>query len=266
VPGIDPQGAYGFLLTRRWAALLATAVALAVGCVAMGFWQVDRLGDRRARNDLLERNLAAAPRPVGQVVGVGEGPAADEVYAPVRARGVYDTEHQLVVRTRPLQGQVGFYVLTPLVTRQGPALLVNRGWVPRGPTPTSAPDVAEPPAGEVTVVGRVRAAEDPVGGAAPPPGQVTRIDVPGIAATLPYRVYGGYADLVRQRPAASGPTLLPAPEPQPGPHLAYAFQWFLFACLALGGYVVLARREAADRLAAAPRAGDAPRVADHATG
>ena len=42
------------------------------------------------------------------------------------------------------------------------------------------------------------------------------------------------------------PERLPAPEPSEGPHLAYAFQWFLFALLALVGYVVLARREEAD--------------------
>jgi cytochrome oxidase assembly protein ShyY1 len=61
-------------------------------------------------------------------------------------------------------------------------------------------------------------------------------------------VYGGYGELVTQQPAPDldGGTmrLLPPPKPTEGPHLAYAFQWFLFALIALGGYVVLARREA----------------------
>jgi cytochrome oxidase assembly protein ShyY1 len=35
--------------------------------------------------------------------------------------------------------------------------------------------------------------------------------------------------------------------------LLYAVQWFLFGVLGLGGYVVLARREAADRRVARPR-------------
>jgi cytochrome oxidase assembly protein ShyY1 len=62
---------------------------------------------------------------------------------------------------------------------------------------------------------------------------------------LPYDVYGGYGELVEQQPAAAtSPTVLPEPDPGLGPHLAYAFQWWVFAAIALGGVVVLARREA----------------------
>ena len=105
------------------------------------------------------------------------------------------------------------------------------------------------------MTGRLRPTEPPATGAAPPRGQITRIDVPGLARRLGYPVYGGYLELTRQEPptarSAGTPRLLPAPEPSEGPHLAYAVQWALFACLALGGYVVLARREAADLRAAA---------------
>jgi cytochrome oxidase assembly protein ShyY1 len=103
----------------------------------------------------------------------------------------------------------------------------------------------------VTVVARVRLSEPASTTGTPPRGQVTRIDVPGISRDLPYRVYGGYGDLIREQPAPrTAPVLLDPPETSEGPHLAYAVQWFLFACLALGGYVQLARREAADRRAA----------------
>lgn len=265
--GVHRQGPYGFLLTPRWTGLLAAAVVMAVGCVAMGLWQVDRLGQRHERNDLLERNLSAPPAPAERLLTVGTDLPPGDAYTPVRATGRYDVAEQLVVRTRPFQGQVGYYVLTPLVTVDGPALLVNRGWVPGGATPTTLPEVPAPPAGQVTVVGRARPSEPESTTGEPPPGQVTRIHVPTIARTLPYEVYGGYADLVRQRPApAETPEPLPAPEPEEGPHLAYAFQWFLFAGLALGGYVVLARREAADRAAAARAPVEPARVPRGVTG
>lgn len=248
VAGFLRQGPYRFLLTQRWAGLLAVAVLLAAGCVAMGLWQVDRLGERHERNDLLERTVDAQPVAVADVLRVGHGPAETDQFTRVRASGRYDVHEQLLVRTRLLEGQVGFHVLTPLVTDAGPALLVNRGWVPRGATPTAVPDVPAPPTGHVTVVGRVRPSEPASGTGEPPPGQVTRIDVPAIAGTLPYDAFGGYVELVVERPTpVTAPRLLPEPEPTEGPHLAYAFQWFLFAGLALGGYVVLARREAADR-------------------
>ena len=241
---------YPFLATRRWLGLLVVAVLVAAGCVLMGVWQVARLSDRHERNDLLERNLGAAPRPVADVLAVGRDAAEGAQFLRVRARGTFDVGRQLVVRTRPFEGRVGFYVLTPLLTPSGTALLVNRGWVPPGPDATGLPDVPLPPPGTVAVTARVRRSEPASSTGTPPPGQVTRIHVPGIAATLPYEVYGGYGDLVALRPSpADAPARLPAPEPSEGPHLAYAFQWFLFAGLALGGYVVLARREAADRRA-----------------
>jgi cytochrome oxidase assembly protein ShyY1 len=245
---------YRFLLTRRWLGLLAVALLVAATCALLGRWQVHRLEAQHANNHLITRNASASPVPAPELLGVGRGPAESREYARVRATGHYDTAHRLLVRNRPHEGQVGFYVVLPLVTADGPALLVNRGWVPAGESATDVPDVPAPPAGDVTVVGRVRPSESAATrGGTPPPGQVTRIDVPQIAKDLPYDVYGGYADLVRERPAPRrAPVAIDAPETSEGPHLAYAFQWFLFACLALGGYVVLARREAADRRAAAP--------------
>jgi cytochrome oxidase assembly protein ShyY1 len=246
--GSPPGRPYRFLLSRRWAGLLLVALLVATACVLLGRWQLHRLGERHERNHLLERNLDAPPAAPQDLLRVGRDPRPDDIYARVRATGRYDVGRQLLVRTRPLDGQVGYYALTPLVTGQGPAVLLVRGWVPDGPTAESLPDVPPPPDGTVTVTARIRPSEDPSTTGTPPRGQVTRIDVPRIARTLPYDVYGGYGEVTAERPTRrTTPTRLPAPEPSEGPHLAYAFQWFLFAGLALGGYVVLARREEADR-------------------
>lgn len=251
--GFHRQGSYGFLLSRRWLGLLLVALLVAAGCVLLGFWQLDRMSQRHARNDLIERNLEAGPAPVEELLRVGREPRPGDEYARVRASGRYDVSEQLLVRVRPYGGQVGYHVLTPLVTEDGAALLVDRGWVPTGATAEAAPDVPAPPSGTVTVTARVRPSEPRSTTGTPPPGQVTRIHVPTIAPTLPYDVYGGFGELTDERPAPrEAPSLLPAPEPGEGPHLAYGVQWFLFAGLALGGYVVLARREAADRRAPEP--------------
>lgn len=264
--GIHRQGSYRFLLSRHWLGLFVLALLVAAACVALGRWQLDRLGQRHERNDLLSNNLDTAPAAPDEMLRVGHGPDDGDQYARVRAAGRYDVDHQLLVRTRPFQGAVGYYVLTPLVTEAGPGLLVNRGWVPDGATASDLPDVPDPPSGTVTVTARVRLSEPASTTGTPPRGQVTRIDVSEIAKTLPYVVYGGYGDLTREQPAPKeAPQLLPPPEPSEGPHLAYAFQWLLFAVLALGGFVVLARREAAD-LRSTVRAPGPVRVSGSARG
>ncbi len=236
---------YRFLLSGRWLRLIVAALAAAAACVAFGLWQLDRFDQRQERNDLVRANLSAAPVDADEVMDVGRPLRAAHQWRRVEARGRYDESHEILVRNRPLNGSTGYYVLTPLVTDTGPTLLVNRGWVPVGDTARTRPDVQAPPSGEVTVVGRARPSEPGDGGEDAPTGQVRRIAVPAIAASLPYDVYGGYADLVEQTPPAGpSPIALPAPEPGSGPHLAYAFQWFVFAVIAVGGVVVLARREA----------------------
>lgn len=245
---------YRFLLSRRWLGLLAALLLFAVACVGLADWQLHRLAGKHHRNALIRANLHAPAEPAARALTVGREPAPGREWHPVRAIGRWDLDHQQLVRLRPYDGAVGFYVLTPLVTDGGPAVLVNRGWVPAGEGAASVPHVPPPSPGQVTVTGRLRLTEPPAHGAAPPAGQITRIDVPGLARALPYDVYGGFLELTRQSPRPAHPLrTIPPPEPTEGPHLLYAVQWVLFGGLALGGYVVLARREAADRRAGDPR-------------
>jgi hypothetical protein len=81
---------------------------------------------RHARNHLIRANLHAPATPAGVALAVGRDPAGQREWSPVRATGHWDVGHQLLVRLRPFQGEVGFFVVTPLITDTGPAVLVNR--------------------------------------------------------------------------------------------------------------------------------------------
>ncbi len=236
---------YRFLLSARWLRLIAGALAAAAVCVALGLWQLDRLAQRHARNDIIRTTLRTSPQPVGRLLGQSRDVPAGLQWRRVRATGRYDAAHLVLVRNRPFQGSVGFHVLVPLVTRGGTAVLVDRGWVPRGATTAARPDLPALPDRDVTVLGRVRRSEKSDGGPPAPTGQVRRIDVRAIERTVPYPVYAGYVEAVRETPAPRRtPARVPPPEPSEGPHLAYAVQWFLFAGGALVGVGVLAQREA----------------------
>ncbi|MGW0231695.1 SURF1 family cytochrome oxidase biogenesis protein [Actinopolymorpha singaporensis] len=239
---------YRFLLRPRWLAMMVAVVIAAAVCVELAGWQLHRLEARRAHNALVTSNSGVSARPVGYVLAPGRSVGPGKEYAQVKARGTYDARHQILVRYRPLQGEPGFNVLTPLrLAGSRNAVVVNRGWIPSLRS-TDAPRAPAPPAGEVTVIARVRASE-----AADRPekvidGQVRFIQVRAISAVVPYPLLGDYVELARQVPAQRSdlPRMLPPPELSEGPHLAYAFQWYMFALIAVAGGIFLAYDEAHD--------------------
>jgi cytochrome oxidase assembly protein ShyY1 len=75
-------------------------------------------------------------------------------------------------------------------------------------------------------------------------------------------LYGGWLELVDQDPPADGSlALVPPPELESGPHLSYAIQWFAFAVIGIGGFILLIRAEAKVRRQDAESPGD-----DHPVG
>lgn len=233
------------LPVRRWLPVALGILAVVMLCVVAGRWQLDRHEQRVERNDALTTAAAAAPVPVDGLLTTTPAPETAE-WRQVRAVGRYDADAQLVVRLRPREGQAGGHVLTPLVTAGGAALLVDRGFVPQQDSAGVVPDAPAPPGGEVEVVARVRLSEVGRGtGGDPATGTVRYVDVAALAESLPYPLYGAWAELVEQEPPAEQPPeLLPPPVAEQGPNLAYAFQWFFFAVVAVVGGVLLLRSEA----------------------
>ncbi|MFG1680557.1 SURF1 family protein [Nonomuraea sp. NPDC049269] len=246
---------YRFLLTPRWIALHIVVLLVIPAFVFLGRWQFGRFEERSANSTQVTANLAADPVPVESLVS--QGLKESDRFRAVTASGSYDAAHALVVRRRPQEGQLGFYVLTPLVTGPGKAVLVNRGWVKAGATADAPPEVPPPPTGQVTVTGRLRLSEtEETAGikdrAGLPAGQVLLIDTGKIGKALPYQLVGGYVDLMKQQPeSAAAPVPVPAPDVGAGGglNLAYGVQWWLFIGVAVGGWFLLIRREVADRKA-----------------
>jgi len=229
---------------RRTAAVLAVALVVAAGCALAGVWQWTRHQDRSAAVALVEANYDAAPVRLPDVVENGLQPA--EVWRPVLVRGTY--VGRAVLRNRPVSGTPAAHSLGVLEVADGPLagwlLVVDRGWFPAGEAGAGRPL----PAGELDVVARLRATEPPAERDAPA-GQVQAIAVDQVlrAAGLgdggtTVQAYGVVATEDGAPPGDVTP--LPRPDADLGPHLSYAFQWWVFATGALVGAVVLLRREA----------------------
>lgn len=240
---------YRFLLTPRWLAGLALALALSAVCVLLGTWQWDRREQARARIAPVVANYDREPVPIHDVLpsrgDAGPLPRAAE-WTPVIMHGTYSPEDSLLLRNRSLQGRPGYHVLVPLQLDDGRAVVVDRGWLPTGATGQGPDSVPSVPAGEVQVLGRLRAPE-PAFDRDAPAGQVHTVDLERLADVLDRQdlVVSAYAVLDAERPApAEAPVALPRPVPDEGPHLSYSLQWFVFAIGVLVAYGVLARRTA----------------------
>jgi cytochrome oxidase assembly protein ShyY1 len=234
---------YRFLFRPKWLLFFAGCIALAVVFVNLGLWQLDRLDQRHAQNDRVTAARNAEPAPVADVLSTDRAPSRQQLFRRVEATGRYDAEHEYLVRGRTVGDRAGLLVLTPLATTDGRTLLVVRGWVAASSQGAqAAPDVPEPPSGEVTVVGRVRPPES--GGTAETRigryRTVKQINVATLARDLDQPTYRGYIELIE---APDGLIAIPEPPVEEGPHLAYAVQWFLFAGLLFVGYWIYARRE-----------------------
>jgi cytochrome oxidase assembly protein ShyY1 len=234
-----------------WIRVTIAVVVLCVAFFYLGRWQLHRHQGKVARNQLINANYAGIPVPLEDVLATPSTPLpADRQWTQVRVSGVYEAAHQVLIRNRPLEGDFGFEVVVPLRTASGAALLVDRGWVPPGEKFVAPDVVPPPPAGEVTVVVRLRPAEPPLD-QAPPPGQEYRIDPDRLAATVGGTLYrGAYGVLATETPApARAPQPLPRPDEDLGPHLAYAIQWWFADVAAVVLLLVYARRDAAGRTA-----------------
>ncbi|MFI8188234.1 SURF1 family protein [Streptomyces sp. NPDC085946] len=252
---------YRFLLSRQWVIITLVALLLIPTMIRLGIWQMHRYDERTARNQLVSDALAADPVPVERLTSPGHAVTRNERYRTVTAQGRFDTGDEVVVRRRTnSDDEVGYHVLTPFVLRDGKVLLVNRGWVPADRTSQAAfPEVPAPPKGEITVTGRLMPDETTESSgikdrAGLPDRQIMLINSAREARRLGAEVLGGY--LAQTAPEPKGG--LPRPVGDPGHedaalNYAYAVQWWLFAAAVPVGWVILARREARDRRAAAAK-------------
>jgi cytochrome oxidase assembly protein ShyY1 len=229
-----------FLLTRRWVLFALVVVLLCYAAWWLGQWQFHRLEDRKESNAVVRANEDKAPAPVGDVLAPGSEVDEDDEWRQVTATGEYDADQTVLVRYRTRDGESGVDVVVPLVTADGTALLVDRGWMRTENQGAGPVDVPQPPAGEVTVEGWVRA--DATGDSTAVADHSTRaISSEEIGPAVGHPVFGGFLELRSEDgEAADGLEPVELPELDNGPHFFYGLQWWFFGLLAIGGFTYLA--------------------------
>lgn len=236
---------YSFLLSGRWIGWFALCCVGAVLCLYLGNWQFGRAEQIEHSNQLILDNYDADPLEGQEAVQALTGFDGSQQWHPVRLRGQYLAEDTLLARNRASQGKIGYEVLVPLRTEQGPTVLISRGWIPTSEAGDgSASEVPAPPSGTVEVTARVQPGEGTPERTAPE-GQVASIHLPDAEeATGEDLVDGAYGQLIAEQPPAAGsPEPFAEPDLDYGPQLSYSMQWTAFSVLIFVAYAYSARQK-----------------------
>lgn len=223
------------------------AILLIAMLISLGRWQLHRAAEKQVLFDSFAAGSDATRSIEASTPKVPR-------YSHVEATGHYDSAHQILIDNMVNAGRAGFYVITPFELQGGGWVLVNRGWVPLGPTRADRPTI--PVAGDIR---QIHGRADNL----PSPG--IHMGVPAPLAP-PYPVVAGFPTLAQVAqllqvsnwiPAAES-ILLDAAQPDgyvrdwappgfpPMRHIGYAVQWFGLALALAVIYVVTNFRRVKD--------------------
>lgn len=221
-----------------WAASFGCLV-LTVLFVSLGQWQLRRADEKAA---IMAAHASKTGEPA--VVYTGQPPLTDaERFSHLALTGTWDTAHQFLLDNQIHQGQAGYHVLTPVTLNGGSVhILVNRGWIPLGPTRETLPDltISHPQANITGRVERFPAVGMKLAGGEIPsagwPARVQRLERGPLESRLGYTI-DNWQILLDPAVSEGYARDWQQPDLAPDKSRAYALQWFLFALVAAGLYV-----------------------------
>jgi surfeit locus 1 family protein len=221
--------------------LLAGAAAVGVAVTgSLGIWQWSRAEQRLGLQAAIAQRQGLPA--VDQAAVLGAADAAPLLHRQVVLRGHWEAGHTVYLDNRQMNGRPGFYVVTPLrLANAGagaPAVLVQRGWVPRNFERREQLPPVETPSGEIEVRGLV----------SPPPARLYEFRAGGegpIRQNLDLARFAAETRLpllplsVQQTGGPSEGLLREWPQPASGAerNLGYAFQWWALSALIAVLYV-----------------------------
>jgi surfeit locus 1 family protein len=225
--------------------ILAIALALFAGLIALGVWQVHRRAWKLALIEHVAERIHATPVPAPGPRSWPALSAANDEYRHVAVKGRFRNDRETLVQANTDLG-AGFWVLTPFDTGRGFIVLVNRGFVtPEHRDPATRRD------GQIDaprmVTGLLRITE--------PKGAFLRHNDPAagrwysrdVAAIARARRLGAVAPYFIDADRGAGPADAPVGGLTvvrfPNNHLVYAITWFALALMTAIGAALLIRDE-----------------------
>lgn len=250
------------IFNRKWWWVTLVVIAACLVMVRLGWWQIERLDQRRAFNTTVAERWREAPYDI--IANDLPDDLEQLEFRRVQVAGTFDYDNELVLLNQTRANMPGVILATPLVTDDGRAVLVARGWVPySGSGLDELTQYRE--TDDAPIVGILQESQNMPGGnpvpvPATPQTEWHYLNIPAIQPQMPYELL---PMLVLQMPEAGRaadafplreePVELLDSQSKETMHMSYAVQWFMFAVILAFGYiqfVIFTERRAA-RIAAA---------------
>lgn len=231
------------LLSPRWILIHVGVVSLIFFMFNLGFWQLNRLEDKKDFNSVLRVHTSTPIQTLDQAVPTKWDKATYE-WIRVSISGTYDSSKAVTIINRSQDGSAGYNSAVPFTSTSNRTILVNRGFVPLVMSTPAAPT------GRIEIVGYLRASQSrsalgPIDSTDVSNTEFQRFDVPLISAHVGRTLEPMFLQLIQESPAPSSqwPAKVPLPPLDEGTHLSYAMQWFFFCLVAFTAWVVVIRRK-----------------------
>ena len=244
------------LFTWRWLLTTLLTIAAVLVLVRLGFWQLDRLEQRREYNASVRAQIDKAPLDLN--AHASDPYLTGMQYRHVTVKGTFDFSQQLVIRNQVHDGQPGMDLMTPLkIEGTHQAVLVDRGWIPLEDLARERWKKYDEP-GLLTLTGIFRssqAASGPFGQTDPKEGHLEAVTFANLEriqkqVDLPLLpVYIQETSGGSQTSAGLPARVEPVFDLSEGPHEGYALQWFTFAAILTVGYPFYVRSRLAEKSA-----------------
>lgn len=232
-----PSPFYGLF----WPGML-TLIGIVI-LISLGNWQMKRKAWKADLKSVVEARLASEPISFGELKRRAAA-RRDIRYQPVKVQGMFDHSQERHYFL-PLNGKVGWHIITPFNTKSGDVVFVDRGFVPdKFKGQSSRMDGLA--AGEVTLVGLARIGEGR--GFFTPNNDVAQNKwygrdlpelydslTPRVSNILPFMLDARDVAQVGQWPLA-GVTKVTFKDP----HLGYALTWYGLSLTLIGVFLVFA--------------------------
>jgi surfeit locus 1 family protein len=121
------------LFSKTWFGILLVTLLVSGITARLGFWQLGRAHTKESLNAITEARQLEPPLRNQDFAAIKTAPDTWQQRS-VDLEGQWLPQFTVYLDNRTMKSQTGFYVLTPFQLRNGPVVLVQRGWIARDRT------------------------------------------------------------------------------------------------------------------------------------